>query len=95
MVIKGHKLTGVTPVSKNRTTVTGIPLVAKPRTMHTGFAPATYHEPNQLGFSEGQWLGGLKLHIVASCLISSIAHSNAFTAGVGHEEAQQLGLLNP
>jgi hypothetical protein len=28
--------------------LTGIPPIAKPRTMHTSFAPAAYHEPNQL-----------------------------------------------
>jgi hypothetical protein len=41
------------------------------------------------------WLGGQKLHIGASCLISSIADSGASMIEVGHEEAQQLGLLNP
>jgi hypothetical protein len=40
-------------------------------------------------------LGGRKLHIRASCLVSSIADSSAFTVGVGHEAVQQLDVLNP
>jgi hypothetical protein len=46
-------------------------------------------------FSESQRLGGQKLHIRASFSVSSNADSGAFTVGVGHEVAQQLGLLNP
>jgi hypothetical protein len=46
-------------------------------------------------FSEGWWLGGLEFHIGASCLISSIANHGAITVEIGHEKAQQLGLLIP
>jgi hypothetical protein len=46
-------------------------------------------------FSEDWWLGGQEFHIGASCLISSIANYGAITVGIGHEEAQQLGLLIP
>jgi hypothetical protein len=46
-------------------------------------------------FDESRWLGCQKSHIGASCLISSIADCGAFMVGVGHEEVQQLGLLNP
>jgi hypothetical protein len=43
--------------------------------------------------SEGWRLGGQEFHIGASCLISSNANRGAITVGIGHEEAQQLGLL--
>jgi hypothetical protein len=40
------------------------------------------------GFSEGWRLGSQKFHIGASCLVSSIANSGAFTVEVGHKEMQ-------
>jgi hypothetical protein len=46
-VAKPIEVTSIPPVAKP-TELTGIPPVAKPKTMHTGFAPAAYHEPNQL-----------------------------------------------
>jgi hypothetical protein len=46
-------------------------------------------------FNKRWQLGGVKFHIGALCLISSIPDSGAFTIRVGHKEAQQLGLLNP
>jgi hypothetical protein len=36
------------PLVAKPTELTVIPPVAKSRTMHIGFAPAAYHEPNQL-----------------------------------------------
>jgi hypothetical protein len=46
-------------------------------------------------FSESRQLGCQELHIGTSCVILSIVDSGASTVGVGHEEVQQLGLLNP
>jgi hypothetical protein len=46
-------------------------------------------------FNESRWLGGQKLHIRASCLVSSITDIGAFMVGVGYEVTQQLDLLNP
>jgi hypothetical protein len=46
-------------------------------------------------FSKGWRLGGQEFHIEASCFISSIANHSAITVGIGHEGAQQLGLLIP
>jgi hypothetical protein len=46
-------------------------------------------------FGEGWRLGGQEFHIGALCLILSIANHGAIMAGIGHEEAQQLGLLIP
>jgi hypothetical protein len=40
-------------------------------------------------------MGYQEFHIGASCLISSIANHDAVAVGLGHEEAQQLGLLLP
>jgi hypothetical protein len=44
-------------------------------------------------FNEGWWLGGQEFHILASCLISSIANHGPIMVGIGHEVAQQLDLL--
>jgi hypothetical protein len=44
---------------------------------------------------EGWRLGGQKLQMGASCLMSNITHNGASMVGVGHKESQQLGLINP
>jgi hypothetical protein len=46
-------------------------------------------------FGKSPRLGCQKFNIGASCLISSIIDSGAFMVGIGHEEVQQLSLLNP
>jgi hypothetical protein len=46
-------------------------------------------------FREGWRLGDQEFHTGASCLISSIANHGVIAVEIGHEEAQQLGLLIP